>query len=207
MLFRSEGLVSVRRGKRGGAVVHPPKATNVAYTLGLVLRAGNVEVDDISEGLHLIEPLCAALCASRSDRATAVVPRLREVHEEAKRCIDEPAAFTVASRRFHEELVACCGNQTLIVVVGALESVWSGHAEAWAQQHLAEHRFPDRLYRQNGLDDHEMLLRLIERGEAEATAREARRHLEWAPVYSIDEENQIMPGLIGSRSSPSRLRR
>lgn len=198
-ILEAEGLVSVRRGKLGGAVVHPPRASNVAYTLGLVLRAGNVEVGDISDGLHLIEPLCAALCAARPDRATTVVPRLRDAHEEARRCIDDPGPFTVASRRFHEELVACCGNQTLIVVIGALESVWSGHAEAWAHQHLAQHRFPDRQYRQNGFDDHDMLLRLIERGEVEATEREARRHLEWAPVYSIDEENQIMPGLIGTR--------
>lgn len=201
-ILEAEGLVSVRRGKFGGAVVHPPRADNVAYTLGLVLRASHVEVGDISDGLHLIEPLCASLCAARVDRETEVVPFLRAVHEEALESIDDPARFTVVSRRFHEELVARCGNHTLIVMVGALESVWSGHAEAWARQHLAEHRFPNREYRQHGYDDHEMLLRLIERGEAEAVAREARRHLEWAPVYSIDEQNQVAPGLISTRSLP-----
>ncbi len=81
-------------------------------------------------------------------------------------------------------------------MIGALESVWSGHATEWADQHLKQDRFPDREYRQRGFDDHEMLLRLIERGEAESAAREAQRHLEWAPVYSIDEEQKIVPGLI-----------
>jgi DNA-binding FadR family transcriptional regulator len=195
-ILEAEGLISVRRGKVGGAIVHRPKATNVAYTLGLVLRAGAVGVEEVSEALHLIEPVCASLCAARPDRLTEVVPRLRAVHQAAADCIDDPAKYTIVARRFHEELVACCGNDALIIMIGALESVWSGHATAWAEQHLKENEFPDREYRQHGWDDHEMLLRLIERGETESAAREAQRHLEWAPVYSIDQDKKIVPGLI-----------
>src|SRR5262249_49411357 len=136
------------------------------------------------------------LCASREDRATEVVPRLRAVHQAAADCIDDPAEYTVVARQFHEELVGCCGNEALIIMIGALESVWSGHATAWAEQHLGQGQFPDRQYRQHGYDDHEKLLRLIEKGEAEKAAREARRHLEWAPVYAIDQEKKIVPGLI-----------
>jgi GntR family transcriptional repressor for pyruvate dehydrogenase complex len=199
-ILEAEGLVSVRRGKFGGSVVHRPHAANAAYTLGLVLRAGKVPVEDVSAALHMIEPVCASLCASRSDRHETVVPRLRAVHEAARGCIDDAREFTIVSRRFHEELVACCGNQTLILVIGSLESVWSAHAAAWAEQHLVHDEFPDRDYRQHGLDDHELLLRLIERGESEAVSREARRHLEWAPVYSVDEENRIVPGLLVDQS-------
>ncbi len=199
-ILEAEGLVSVRRGKVGGAVVHRPKADNVAYTLGLVLRAGGVKVDDVSLALNLIEPVCAALCAARSDRETEVLPRLRAIHEEARACIDDPGRFTIVSRQFHEAVVECSGNETLIVMIGALESVWSGHAEAWAERHLEQDEFPDREYRQRGFDDHEMLIRLIERGEVDGVSREARRHLEWAPVYAIDEENKIVPGLLRDES-------
>lgn len=199
-ILEAEGLISVRRGKVGGAVVHRPQAENVAYTLGLVFRSKDVGVDHVSAALHLVEPLCASLCAARPDRATEVVPRLRAVHQEAAECIDDPARYTVVARQFHEELVACSGNEALIIMIGALESVWSGHATAWAAQHLKENQFPDREYRQRGFDDHEMLIRLIERGEAESAAREAARHLEWAPVYSIDQENKIVPGLIQQRT-------
>lgn len=195
-ILEAEGMVSVRRGKLGGSVVHRPQIANAAYTLGLVLRAESVSVDDVSQALHLIEPVCASLCASRPDRETAVLPRLRAVHEQAGGCIEDARRFTIESRRFHEELVACCGNQTLILVIGSLESVWSAHATAWAERHLVHDEFPDRDYRQHGFDDHELMLRLIERGEADAVAREARRHLEWAPVYSVDEKNRIVPGLL-----------
>jgi GntR family transcriptional regulator, transcriptional repressor for pyruvate dehydrogenase complex len=197
-ILEAEGLVSVRRGKLGGAVVHRPAAANAAYTLGLVLRAQSVGVDDVSAALRHIEPVCAALCASRPDRATEVVPALRAVHEAARACIDDPHEFVVVSRQFHEVLVERCGNATLKLVVGTLESVWSAHAREWAEQNVPL-GFPDREYRQHGLDDHELLLRLIERGEADAAAREARQHLEWAPVYSIDEENRVVPALLHGR--------
>jgi GntR family transcriptional repressor for pyruvate dehydrogenase complex len=194
-ILEAEGLVSVRRGKIGGAVVHRPQPANAAYTLGLILRSRNVPVEDVSSALRHIEPVCAALCAARPDRKEAVVPRLRAIHEAARECIDDPPTFIVVSRQFHEVLVDCCGNETLKLIVGTLESLWSAMAMAWAERSLPE-GFPDAAYRQHGFDDHELLLRLIERGEVDAAAREARTHLEWAPVYSIDEENQIAPGLL-----------
>ncbi len=200
-ILEAEGLVSVRRGKLGGAVVHRPAAANAAYTLGLVLRARNVAVGDVSAALHHIEPVCASLCASRRDRETEVVPALRAVHEAARDCIGDPTEFVVVSRRFHEVMVERCGNETLKLVVGTLETVWSAHAREWAEQNVPL-GFPDRDYRQHGFDDHELLLRLIERGDGESAAREARKHLEWAPVYSIDEENQIAPALLDNQHAP-----
>lgn len=195
-ILEAEGLVSVRRGKVGGAVVHRPKATNVAYSLGLVLRASDVPVDDVATALNHIEPICAALCAAREDRHEEVLPYLRTVHERAQACIADAAQFTVESRRFHEELVARSGNQTLIVLVGALESVWSGHARMWAERSLERGHFPDSDYRRHGLDDHELVIRLIERGEADAVEREVRRHLAWSPVYAVDDTSKVAPSVV-----------
>lgn len=195
-ILEAEGLVSVRRGKVGGAIVHRPGAGNAAYTLGMVLRTQNVPVHDLSFALNTLEPQCVALCAEREDRHEMVVPRLRAVQDAAEACIDDVRAFTVVSRRFHEEIVASCGNATLTLVVGALESVWSAHAEAWADQHAQEDRFPDLAYRNQGLRDHAELLRLIEAGDGEGATIEAKRHLRWSPVYTIDEEHSVLPMLV-----------
>ena len=194
-ILEAEGLVSVRRGKLGGAVVHRPQAANAAYSLGLILRSRGVGVDDVSDALRYIEPVCAALCAARADRATEVVPRLREVQDAATACLDDPPEFIVVSRQFHEVLVDCCGNDTLKLVVGTLESLWSAQAMEWAERSLPA-GFPDDAYRKHGLDDHAELLALIEAGDVDGVMRAAREHLEWAPVYSIDEENQIAPGVL-----------
>jgi GntR family transcriptional regulator, transcriptional repressor for pyruvate dehydrogenase complex len=194
-ILEAEGLISVRRGKVGGAIVHRPRAENAAYSLGLILRSRSVPVDDVSDALRHIEPVCAALCAARSDRHTEVVPRLAAIQKAAADCIDDPPEFIVVSRRFHEVLVDCCGNETLKLVVGTLESLWSAQAIEWGERAVPA-GFPDDAYRHHGLDDHESLLRLIEDGDVDGAMRSARDHLEWAPVYSIDEENQIAPNLL-----------
>jgi DNA-binding GntR family transcriptional regulator len=56
-------------------------------------------------------------------------------------------------------------------------------------------------YREHGLEDHELILRLIERGDAEGAAREARQHLEWVPAYAVQEPESVVPALLGRDGS------
>ncbi|MFT5204334.1 MAG: GntR family transcriptional repressor for pyruvate dehydrogenase complex [Candidatus Aldehydirespiratoraceae bacterium] len=199
-ILESEGLLSVRRGKVGGAVVHRPGQDNAAYTLGMVLRSLGVPVDDVSMALNILESQCVALCAGREDRLETVVPRLRDVQDRATACIDDVREFTIVSRGFHEEIVALCGSPTLTLVVGALESVWTAHANAWAAMHAGEDDFPDIDYRRQGLDDHATLLQLIEDGDVVEAVAESHRHLAWSPVYTIDENRSVFPSLLAERA-------
>jgi GntR family transcriptional repressor for pyruvate dehydrogenase complex len=199
-ILEAEGLISVRRGKQGGAVVHRPRVDSAANAIEMILRSRAVSVDDLLGALRNLEPVCAKLCASRSDRAEEVLPRLRQAHAVAQGSIDDIVLFTEHSRRFHQEMVACCGNETIILVIGALEAVWSAHAKNWAQEHFTTEGYPpgDRAYREQGLADHELLLRLIERGDGEGAMREAQHHLEWsAPTYRVHHEDQMMPTVLG----------
>src|ERR1700709_1109891 len=75
-ILETEGLVSVRRGNRGGAVVHDPAKSSAAYMLGLVLQSDSVPLTDLGLALQELEPSCAALAAQREDRATTLVPEL-----------------------------------------------------------------------------------------------------------------------------------
>ena len=192
-VLESEGLISIRRGKLGGAVVHRPSLHMVAQTLGIVLDSQNVSTPDLSTALNLLEPQCVALCAARADRKKTVIPLLRDSHEYAASVIDDVQAFTVASRRFHEIIVTECGNFSLTLLVGALEAVWSSRAQEWAARSAETRQFPDLAYRQQGLKDHEVMIAILEEGDVEAAVKEAKRHLEWAPVYSVDEHL----GLVG----------
>ena len=70
-ILETEGLVSVRRGNRGGAVVHAPAKTSAAYMLGLLLQSESVVVADLGTAILELEPACAALAAQRPDRAPA----------------------------------------------------------------------------------------------------------------------------------------
>jgi len=178
-ILEVEGLLRVRRGRLGGAVVCHPRPTDVAH---LLLRAG---AQDVAEALRQIEPVCAGMCAGRPDRAEKVVPALRKVHDAGRRGLDDAGEWPAHARRFHEELVQLCGNETMTMLIGGLESVCSERAAAWAAEGEGDPEFPvrDHHYRQRGWDDHALILTFIERGDVEAASREARRHLQWVPVY------------------------
>ena len=48
-MLEAEGLVTVLRGNRGGAVVHSPDATGAAFTIGLVLERQRTALHDVGE--------------------------------------------------------------------------------------------------------------------------------------------------------------
>ena len=182
-----EGLITIRRGNRGGAIVHPPQVRNAAYAVGLVLHSRRVLMSDLREAVMSIEPVCAGLCAAREDRHEAVLPDLREAHERAVAHVDDELKHTQASRDFHELLVRHCGNQTLILVVGALESLWSERELAWARDATGGGPFPDPSGRQQGLDDHARMLELIEAGDVDGVQQEARAHLNFSLNFARDD--------------------
>ncbi len=127
-ILESEGLISVRRGNVGGAQVHAPTPDNAARTLGLVLQARNVALDDLAAALDVIEPACAAHCALRADRNSTVVPQLRELTRKGRAVeLQDMAGAALIFQEFHQAIIDGCGNATLVIVIGALESLWSLH--------------------------------------------------------------------------------
>lgn len=187
-ILETEGLITVLRGNTGGAVVHVPQSGSAAYMLGLVLQSKHVPLRDLGAALKYIEPLCSSLCALREDRAENVVPRLRERHEAALALRNtDPVGFTDAMREFHEEMVALCGNQTMIQLVGALESLWTAHERQWARQRTSEGSFPKTPVRSTSLKVHGKLIDLIEQGKADAVEKLARQHLEESVFYASSD--------------------
>ena len=67
-MLESEGLITVQRGKVGGAIVHRPSYTDAASTMALVLRSHDTEIADVAVSLAVLERQCAVLCARRPDR-------------------------------------------------------------------------------------------------------------------------------------------
>jgi DNA-binding FadR family transcriptional regulator len=181
-ILEAEGLITVRRGNVGGAVVHRPTPANVAYTLAMVLSANRVDITDVARALREVEPSCAALCAGRPDRAKSVIPKLRSLQKEAMANVDDLMAATSLSRRFHESLVSLCGNETLIIMVGALEALWSSHETGWASRTSSPARVPVE-ERRVALDAHQQIIDLIAAGEAASVRDLVAEHLAEVQQY------------------------
>lgn len=210
-ILETEGLVSVRRGRVGGAVVHMLSPERTARMISMVLQSRHTSLHDVSAALLTIEPMCASLCATREDRATEVVPHL-ELAIEAQRAAMEHESYTASARRFHEEIVDRCGNETLKVVIGALETIWSAHETlVWGEASedvqpgadLQSHEVQSM--RRAALRDHETILIAIEKGDEELAAALASRHLaatRSATLSSADEE-MVQANLVNGMTFPN----
>src|SRR6202042_1565536 len=92
-ILETEGLVTVRRGNVGGAVVHLPTAEGTARMISMVLQARGASPGDVSGALSHIEPVCSGMCAEREDRAAEVVPALRDVISAQQTDFEDAARY------------------------------------------------------------------------------------------------------------------
>jgi DNA-binding FadR family transcriptional regulator len=177
-ILETEGLISIRRGNVGGAVVHPPGAATAGYSLGIALQANAVDVADLARALAVLEPMSAARCAAREDRGDTVVPVLDALLEASEQALDDPVEFTRLSREFHEAITRYDDNATLRLVVRGLSSLWSAQEETWAEASSARGAYPEMEKRQDVLRAHRRITEEITRGHAQAAERVARTHIE-----------------------------
>jgi len=172
-ILETEGLVTVKRGKAGGAIVHAPSALGTAYTLGFLLESQQVTLADLAQALRLLEPVCAGLCAANQD--AEVLKSLNDLVEQTRANMADELQAVSLSRRFHEQIVAGCGNDTLIAVLGALEALWSTHEVEWTCR-LPQERFDDHR-RAAGVKEHERIVKAIESGDASRAQRVMADHM------------------------------
>lgn len=178
-LLETDGLVSVRRGNVGGAVVHLPSAQRTALVIGMVLQSRESTPADVSGALVHLEPICAGMCADREDRLTEVIPALEAEIEVQEAQFDDAARYVSNARRFHEALVSRCGNEPMIVLIGSLELIWSAHeSDVWSDE---SGDTPDAPMKQGtmraALRDHRRIVEAIRDGDRARAVRLAHDHL------------------------------
>lgn len=174
-LLETDGLVSVRRGNMGGAVIRQPSAERTAHMISMVLQSRAATPADVSEALLHMEPICAGMCAARADRATEVVPYLRAEIDFQTAEFGDTSRYVANARRFHEVLVARCGNESMILLIGSLELIWSTHeSSVWGGEVDAG---MNEKTMGAALRDHQRLLDAIADGDSARAAKLAADHL------------------------------
>lgn len=192
-ILEADGLVSVRRGNVGGAVVHMPSAERTAHMFSMVLQSRGASPADVSGALIQLEPICAGMCAAREDRMTEVVPHLEAELERQTREFDDVGRYVPNARRFHEVLVSRCGNESMILLIGSLEVIWSAHESAVWSVESGGSRLETR---RAALRDHERLVDAIRDGNQDRTVKLAGAHLSVARNNTLGVGQTIQAKLI-----------
>ena len=176
-ILEAEGLITVRRGKFGGAFIHPPSWSSAAYALGLSMQGQGVRVHDLAAAIHDLEPRCAESCATREDRRETVVPALEANIADSEKVVGDGAHFTAVSRTFHDIFVDFAENQTLRLVVRSLVAVWTIQEQAWAVAMEGEGHYPSAEQQLAVLEAHRAITHLVARGDRNKVGRIAAEHL------------------------------
>ena len=191
-ILEAEGLVTIRRGRFGGAEVTQPNATSAAYALGLAMQGQRVTLDDLAESLRALEPMSAASCALRKDRMKVLVPLLEANLSDSEDALGGPG-FTWCARRFHHLVVDSTLNEATRLIVRSLVAVWSTQEENWAQIAAREGDYPDVDEQKAVLRAHRRIASEIVAGSASKAEELARRHLEAT-------QNRILLAMYGNRT-------
>lgn len=185
-ILEAEKLISVVRGSRTGARVHPPAASAVSRYAGYVLQSQGTTIQDIYDSRLAIEPFCAWRIArardqGAADKLEAEAVRLRALVEE-KRYID----FAVGLAEFHRLVVELAGNRTLLLITDMLQDIVAAHQV----EQIRAHQLDEAAQRKRslwGLRSFDRLIALIRAGNAEDAAAHWRIHLvnarrSWVPL-------------------------
>lgn len=175
-ILESEGLITVRRGNQGGAVVHRPSETAAASLVAMLLQSREATLGQLVDAMAAIEPLCVAAAARRPDRDATVLPVLRATIDASRAVLDDAATYTGLARRFHQDVVRTCGNVALEVVCGVLEALWTVHVDRLARDAGALGAYADLAARRVSVKEHERIYAAIAKGDAAAAERVARAH-------------------------------
>lgn len=177
-VLEAEGLVMVRRGSVGGAVVKRPTAGTAAYTMALLLRSQATRKDDVATAITLLEPVCVGLCARRSDRKSTIVRQLRKLNATARERIDgDEVAYNEAMLDFHRTIVRLCGNDTLALLSRALGHIWAPEVRSWMTASVVHGHYPSPKGRVAEMEYHERITDMIEVGDGAGAADALTSHL------------------------------
>lgn len=172
-VLEAERLITVRRGARGGATVHEPRAEMVARYAGFVLEHGGTTLTDVCEARLQIEAPSARLAAER--RTDADIVELRESVTKCELVGHDHQRFVVQSSEFHSLLVRTAGNRTLML----LHSVISAIIDMAKFRRFAD--FEETNARSKavtyGASAHSRVVDLIEAGDGDAAEQLWRKHL------------------------------
>jgi DNA-binding FadR family transcriptional regulator len=194
-VLEQKGLIEIRLGVGGGAVVRDVDAGRVTESLGLLIRSQKVSLLHLAEFREAVEGSIAAQAAER--RSPLDIRKLKDLIDVARACLangrrgrDE---FLEVDKQIHMTIAATTRNP---IYQSVLTSI-----------HDNIHRYYDRFL---SMDDREILenfsdlcelIDAIDRGSAEEARRLAREHVRRFNGYM---QRRARKEPVGTAASPRR---
>ncbi len=208
-LLESESLITIGRGKHGGAQVSSVDLGALATQVGVFLQLEGTTLDDVWHARTIIEPPAAGLLAARRDPALlteleANIAAEREASQlDLRRYADLSAGFSMLITRH-------CGNQTLHLLASLIfDIIRRQHV------HIAERTLTNtsvNKLRQDSIRARVMAVELMRSGSPDAAESFWRAHLERMrrlvlAAYAAPRTIDVLSAPTGRLRAVTRVRR
>jgi DNA-binding FadR family transcriptional regulator len=122
-LLETQGVITLRRGPRGGPFVADVTASDFAEPMALHLEIARATYKELFDARLALEPLMTRLAATHP--TTATVERLKAIVEtEDETDLSDDAAFERLSQVFHATLAGISGSRVLNLLGQSMKIVY-----------------------------------------------------------------------------------
>lgn len=167
-LLEASGLIEVKVGAAGGAVVTTPGSNEIAENISNMLLIRSTTPQEVTEARLVLETGVIRLACERADDSD--VAELDEICDRASLLLASEAEYDVAlSAEFHSRLAAATHNEAISALIASLHQP--------LEESLREARDVDPAMGRIGTEEHRELVRAIEARDADKAEDIMRRHL------------------------------
>jgi GntR family transcriptional regulator, transcriptional repressor for pyruvate dehydrogenase complex len=178
-VLETEQLITVRRGARGGASVHAPRAMMVARYAGFFLEHDGASLADVLEARVAVESPAAGLAAQR--RTAGDLASLRSAIAECEQVDADRRRLVLQFSEFHALVVATARNRTIALLHAVLREI----IDMAKLRRLGDDPDGPSLALARGTEAHRHLVELIAAGDAPGAEAWWQRHLREANRYLL----------------------
>lgn len=177
-ILEFEGLIAIRRGVQGGAVVRPPGLHDLTRLFGTYLQRQGAMVAEVYELRALVEGRAARIAASQPEKSgeqlDACLAAEAGLADESR----DPTAVAAEAVDFHRVLLEQAQDETLFGVGSLLDSVLDWHAATSLERLAASTARGQADALRASHAGHVAIVEAIKAGDAARAERRVRSHLE-----------------------------
>ncbi|WP_372683754.1 FadR/GntR family transcriptional regulator [Desulfosarcina sp.] len=183
-VLEQKGLIEIKLGMGGGAVVKTVSSDLVAESLDLLIRSHQVSLRHIAEFRERVEGDVVVLATSRMKASDT--RNLKTLLDEARKCVDRGAEavsdFLTADKNIHLYFAKITGNPIYISILKTIHENIRRYYDEFLVMEEPEMK--------ENLQDLENVVAAMESGKAEAAGDIARTHVRRFNGYMEMRERQ-----------------
>ena len=186
-ILESQGLIQIKRGRGGGAVVTMPDLDRLAEPLAVMLQLRHTTSGDLDEARRLIEPHMAAWLAKNHTEDDLAALRAAVGAATAAADANDQERFGYAAGQMHLTIIERGGNNTLSVISQLLHKLVIDRYTTAAMN-------VDQALMRRAARSYWKLVDLITDGDAEQASTHWEQQMAWVLAESKDRLLDVYEG-------------